>query len=416
VDRFQEVLNKLELELNNKTIVVGISTGIDSMVLLDLLLKIKNIKIIVAHVNHNKREQSKEEQSFIESFCNDKNIICRVKELHFESTNNFQSIARSKRYEFFYSLMDEFNASFLLTAHHANDDLETMLMRFIKGSSFKGFSGIDENSTFNGYHIYRPLLKISKEEIKEYAMNNNILYYSDVSNDEDDYLRNRIRHNIIPLIEKENPNIYQTIQEYKENIVSMNNVLFSIINEFYDLYLKKESGITSFKITDLTKYNRYLQKQILFDILKRFSQSIQQIEELLKQINNEKTLIIKHITDDYVMIKEYGYCRFGKLNDYSNVFLKITADGTYKINDDIIITINKNICNFKDKENNLCYNINNLPLIVRTRSNGDKIKRHNKLISLSDYLTNKKITHFKRNNLVLADESGVVLFILGLEV
>lgn len=409
------ILKELKLQLNNKIVVVGVSTGLDSMVLLNLLEHI-NCKIIVAHVNHHKREQSTLEQEYIKSYCMKKGIICEVKELFFESSQNFQEEARLKRYEFFYDLYHKYNASYLLTAHHANDDLETILMRLIRGSSLKGYAGMDVCSQYKDINIYRPLLNIQRKDILEYAESNNIKYFDDSSNDEDDYLRNRIRHNIIPIIESENPNIYETIQDFKENINNCNELVFNIIHDFEKEKVSYLDNITSFDINDFNKYNNYLKVQILFDLLKPIKPSRDLIDELIKQIENDKSLIINEIEENFFMIKEYGMIKFGKIFNHQDFYLKIDKEGIYILDDLSQLEVVKNKCNFRDKEIDLCYNINNLPIVIRTRQNGDKIKIHNKLISLSDYLTNKKITHFKRNNLVVCNDINEVLFVLGLEV
>ena len=104
----------------------------------DLLQKVSNINIIVAHVNHHQRLQSNEEQQFIVDLCNKLNIKCYVKELYFDTHQNFQAMARNERYLFFNEVLMKEKAKYLITAHHANDDLETILMRLIKSTSLKG--------------------------------------------------------------------------------------------------------------------------------------------------------------------------------------------------------------------------------------------------------------------------------------
>ena len=142
MQNINQLLQNMQIQLNNQTIVLAVSTGIDSMVLLDLVQKLKNVKIIVCHVNHHRRLQSDEEQQFITEYCQKNNIKCYVEELYFEETKNFQEVARIKRYQFFEKIIKLENAKYLLTAHHATDNLETILIRLIKSSSHKGYAGI----------------------------------------------------------------------------------------------------------------------------------------------------------------------------------------------------------------------------------------------------------------------------------
>lgn len=412
---FNTTLSKMQKVLENKCVVVCVSTGVDSMTLLHLLQKIDNIRIVIAHVNHHQRIQSNEEQTFICEYAKNNNIECFIKELSFDTHQNFQNNARNKRYDFFKEVMDEVNADFLLTAHHATDDLETILMRLTKSTSAKGYAGIEELAAFNNKYIYRPLLHISKKEIYEYAKENNIKFYEDQSNSEDDYLRNRIRHNIIPVLEEENPSIYREVEIYKEHITELTNMLFDNIYAFINQNVEVFDGITQFETYKFTNLSKYLQEQTLFEILKPYKLSKNLIEQLLSQINNDKNLIINYISDELTFIKEYGYCKFGKKTQREEISLEITGDFEYVLQNNDRILVNKNKCNFETKNGKIWYNINAMPITIRNKRDGDKILINGKLRSLSDYLTNKKVSHFIRDNiLVITNSNDEVLFILGI--
>ena len=197
----KKAIDKIKEQLNNKTIVLACSTGIDSMVLLNLLLNYtKNSKIIISHINHQKRTQSTLEEEYIKKYCLEKGLKCYVKVLPHYEESNFQEWARDQRYQFFDEIMEKENADYLITAHHADDNLETIIMRLLKSSSLKGYAGIEELTKKENYYIFRPLLENSKKEIMEYAVKNNIFYYQDDSNYSDDYTRNRIRKYIIYMV------------------------------------------------------------------------------------------------------------------------------------------------------------------------------------------------------------------------
>ena len=413
---FNKIIEIMQTKFQNKTIVVAVSTGVDSMVLLNLLEKLKDVKIVVAHVNHHQRLQSNEEQIYIKDYCENKNILCFVKELNFETHQNFQSEARKLRYEFFKEVLDKTDASYLLTAHHANDDLETILMRLIKSTSYKGYAGIEQETSFNNKLIYRPLLSIPKEDIYEYAKENNIKYYEDSSNQENDYFRNRIRHNIIPELLKENPSLYKEIEIFKEHINETSKILFEQIDSFISEFVKDYNGIKSIDEKAFNNLSNYMQEQVLFEVLKQYHLSKNLIEELLQQIRSDKASIVNNLNDDLTFIKEYGCLRFGKIEKREEIYLKIDHDQTILLNNGQEIIVDKNKCYFKTLNHVVWYNINETPIIIRNRLPGDKILINGKLRKLSDYLTNKKISHFVRSELiVITNELNQVLFVLGIK-
>lgn len=410
------LLNLMQEQLNNQTIVVCVSTGIDSMVLLDIVQKLQNVKIVVAHVNHHKREQSNEEQAYIVEYCKNNNLKCYVEELHFNETKNFQEAARIKRYQFFEKVIKNEQAQYLLTAHHAVDNLETILIRLIKSSSHKGYAGIEKLQKHNDYYIYRPLLNLTKQDIYDYQKQNNIKFFNDESNDQDDYLRNRIRHNIIPEMEKENPSLYKAIEIYQQHILETNKLLFEKINSFINNEVLTQNNIISFKTETFNNLSNYLQEQILFEILKKYNLSKTLVEELIEQIKSNKNTIINNVSKELTMVKEYGYIKFGKLLKIDDFSLTINDIGTYILPNDFKIIVDKNICYFETENNKMCYNVKDLPITIRTRKDGDKILINNQLKNLSDYLTNQKVSHFVREALlVVTNNLNQVIYLIKKE-
>ena len=166
----KEFLNNLLKE--NDVVVVACSGGPDSMYLLhvmNLLKEEKNIKVICAHVNHGLRIESEQEAKFVENYCVINNITFEYMKIDSYTKNKFsEEEGRSKRYEFFESLLKKYNAKYLFTAHHGDDLMETILMRLTRGSSFKGYSGINLVTKKDNYEIVRPLIFLTKNEIMNY--------------------------------------------------------------------------------------------------------------------------------------------------------------------------------------------------------------------------------------------------------
>ena len=160
----------------NDTVVIGVSGGPDSMCLLSFLdEKIIGVKlnIIVAHVNHNVRIESASEEEFVKEFATSKKYIFESLKLP-KIEGNFEAEARKLRYRFFEKLVDKYNAKYLFTAHHGDDLVETIIMRLIRGSSFKGYHGIDLITKVKNYYLVRPLLYMNKKEILAYLDSNKI--------------------------------------------------------------------------------------------------------------------------------------------------------------------------------------------------------------------------------------------------
>ena len=216
INKVKNYLNKNNLIIPGEKIVVALSGGVDSSVLFDVLNKL-GYEIIVAHVNHKKRIESDMEEEKIIEFC--KNNSTPYEILHLDKIDkNFEAKAHNKRYEFFINVAKKYNAKYIATAHHADDNCETILMNIMSGSNLYGYGGISKDLEIDGIHIIRPLLLLSKDEIKEYAKTNNIIYYEDYTNALDDYTRNRIRHHIIPVLKKECSTLLDRTNAYSNQV------------------------------------------------------------------------------------------------------------------------------------------------------------------------------------------------------
>lgn len=195
-------------------ILMAVSGGRDSMVLADLLLK-SGINIGVAHCNFGLRgDESDGDEVLVKAWCELKrvafhNIKFDTKREAAERKTGTQETARDLRYEWFEQVRSEFKYAKIATAHHANDNVETLLINLFKGTGISGLHGILPQ---NGA-IIRPLLFASREDITQYAFENSLLWRDDASNNTDDYLRNDVRHNLVPVIERLFPNAVDRVNE-----------------------------------------------------------------------------------------------------------------------------------------------------------------------------------------------------------
>lgn len=416
----RKVIDELKTYLNNKKVLVTCSCGVDSMTLLSLVEEnLPKENIVIAHVNHQRRKESEDEEKFIKEYSKEHNLKLEVLKLPKEYEGNFQEWARNMRYEFFESVVKKYSLDVMLLAHHADDNLETILMRMIKTSSLKGYAGIEKFSKYNETCIYRPLLNTPKEKILEYSKRHNLKYFEDSSNSEDDYTRNRIRHHIIPLLKEENSNIYSAIENYSSTILSANKLLEKVKVEFIEnkvLVNNNGNEITiEFLIKDLLDLDKDLQIHVLFRILKKFNLSRVCLDNIYQQLISKKTNIVTNINNELSMIKEYGKVIFTNKNiEKLEYELLITSEGEYNLPNESKLEVKKNICYFTTPNQTIWYNINNLPILIRTRKNGDKLSLKCGTKLVSDYLTTKKISYLQRKDiLLLCDENNNVLYILG---
>ncbi len=227
----QEILNS-ELNKDYESIVIGVSGGVDSMVLLNIMNRlcqyngISNKKIILAHFNHRLRDESEQEAEAMIQYANSLGVTYFVGYWK-QQDKVSENAAREARYTFFADVLQATDSRILLTGHHQDDNAETMIMRMIRGTSLKGIQGITMQSTrylhtssqdIIAVKLIRPFLTIAKSELYNYAQKYDIPFFEDYTNYQDTYLRNRIRMNILPMLEEENPRIKETLGDLSQNL------------------------------------------------------------------------------------------------------------------------------------------------------------------------------------------------------
>ena len=208
-------------------IVVGISGGVDSMVLLHAMQE-KGFAPIAAHFNHKLRDESDQESELIRTYCLDTSLPFRsasgdVRQFAGEGSYSIEEAARILRYQFLFEVAVTEMAGAVAVAHHADDQVETILMNLLRGAGAKGLSGMQVVSIPNAWHetipLVRPLLDVSKQELIDYQLEHNLPVIEDLSNQEEIYFRNKIRHTLVPQLEKLTPGFHQRLLQ-KAQILS----------------------------------------------------------------------------------------------------------------------------------------------------------------------------------------------------
>ena len=211
---FQAFIKELEdLHISDRDkILLGVSGGIDSMVLLTLFVS-GGYNVSVANVNFNLRgKEGDEDQLFVQKWCKENDVECFVNQFDTIAVAQNKKIsvemaARDLRYDWFLSLLSAHNFRYLAIAHNANDNAETLLLNLLRGTGLKGLCGIARR---NG-SIIRPLLFAKRAEIEQFAKEFNVLYREDSTNSENIYKRNKIRNEVIPLLAQINPSVVETL-------------------------------------------------------------------------------------------------------------------------------------------------------------------------------------------------------------
>ena len=305
----KKVIEFLRNNIKEKdSLVVACSGGPDSMCLLDLVTKLKdelNLTIIVAHVNHKLRIESDEEAKMVEEFAKEHNLVFELMELNEYLNNTFtESDGRKKRYDFFNLLIKKYNANTLLTAHHGDDLIETILMRLTRGSNLSGYIGIKEVSINDKYKILRPLLMVTKEDIIEYLESNNIIYAIDNTNKEMEHTRNRYRYVILPFLKKENAKVHEKYLKFSKELIDYDNFVndyilknnFIVDNQIVINNIINESDFIKRKSLELLVKD--IQSKDYFDI------SDEQMINLMKLFNQSNKRI--DLNNNYQGINSYG--------------------------------------------------------------------------------------------------------------
>lgn len=228
-------------------LLIAVSGGLDSSVLAHYFHK-KGHHIELAHVNFGLRgDESDRDQAFVETMAKELNVPLHVKKEKYEVTfGNVQVWARRVRYDFFEELRQSESLDYTLTAHHLDDWLETSLQHFIEGT---GLAGVRSIEPMRG-HIVRPLLEVSRKNIEDYAKIYGIKHVEDSSNQVEKYLRNRIRHQIIPAIEKVFPEWQKGVTQTKRNLLEAELVHCDAIDHAYEKCCELKSG---FVLIDIDK-------------------------------------------------------------------------------------------------------------------------------------------------------------------
>lgn len=409
-------------------IAIALSGGVDSIVLFHLLVteyKDSYKQLVVFHINHGLREESYEEAEFVEKFVKDFDVKFYKEELNMsdlerDSHTSEEMLARELRYQAFNKMAKLEGVTKLLTAHHKNDQVENILMRLLTGRSIDHSLAICEEIEMAGLTIYRPLLNSLKAELEEYAKEKNLHYYVDATNFDTDYTRNNIRHNIVPLLNDINSGSFDNLINFANYYQNINNNLKKAILSNKDNYIfsrdEDKISLVKDKFLELNEEEMYfLLKDIITDELGVFDvkqKAIFDVVSSLKKNSGNKSYDLKN---NLKIISQYETLYIHKIekkcyNDKIEIIIdKICENSVYEFYQ------NKFIISTDAKDSEIGFNKSELPLLITTKKEGDRVRRGKINKKLSRIFIDEKVPKELRDTLpVIRNNKGEVLGVLGI--
>jgi len=409
-------------------IVVAVSGGIDSMVLLDLLVSLRDrrkLELFVAHVDHQKRKASPEDARFVETRCASYGIPFVSMRLDPTGEGNFHDRARKARYAFFRDVAHKFGATKIALAHQADDQAETILMRIVRGTGLAGYAGIPERSRCDGIELIRPLLHVSRAEIAAYQAEHDILFRVDESNAEDHYTRNRFRHRLMPEIARENPRYLQKFAQFAAYVDEAHAVVRRLAEEFAATSLQVDTNRVGFSATAFRSLEPAIRKEVVkrgFDRLTNDAEELSHVQMLsaIAIVLSDKPRGAYDLPGGCRIEKNYDAVAFVRATDAHPPFsIPIPGFGRFGMPDGSTLSVQAKPDDIDGIRIELCYN--NLdfifPMTLRTRKNGDRIAFAYGTKKLKDLFIDRKLPMDERNRMaLLIGTTGEVLWIPGLNI
>ena len=414
-----DFLNKNAKLDSNDYIVIGLSGGPDSMVLLYNLIEYRKqfkFKIVCAHVNHGLRKESDDEQVFVKKYCEENDVIFEIKKLDIKD-NFTEALGHKLRYDFFDEIVKKYSAKYLFTAHHGDDLIETILMKIVRGANINGYLGFSSVVKNEDYTILRPLIQCTKDEILEYAEKNNIPFVIDLSNYDTTYTRNRYRKYILPRLKDEDKNVHLKFLQFSNKLQEYDNFVNSIVDKEYT----KVVVDNKINVEQIKEYNSLIIERIIYRWLNNIYKddinviTKKHIDSIIDLINSNKPNTIISLPQ-YDFIKEYNVLSIyehNKIGDYE-----------YILNEQVELPNKKVIRVVKETSDTSNYVIHldskniKLPLYVRNYKQGDKmtIKNMDGHKKISDIFINEKININDRKGYpVVVDSNGEIIWLPGIK-
>ena len=400
--------------LSGKKLLLATSGGLDSMVMVDLFRKL-SFEIAIAHCNFQLRGvESFEDQNFVQHYAEANEIKLFVTQFDTEAFAkdyklSTQVAARELRYNWFYELLETEEFDYVLTAHHADDNLETFLINLVRGTGLDGLTGIPAKNK----NVIRPLLLFSRQEIEQYAKENNIDWREDSSNASDKYLRNKIRHNLVPILKELNTDFLSSFHKTQLYLQESKTMVEDASIMVYQQVAKESGKDIHFdlnKLQQLPNYKSYLYQWLrefgflawedIYDLVE--SQSGKQVfSNEFRLLKNRDFLILSPINIEDKKEEYYIFKDQKEIDSPLNLSFSKVAD--------IGIVSNRAIFVDEDKLH--------FPLVLRRWNEGDTFQpfgMEGKSKKVSKIFKDEKLSLIDKENTWLLCSDDTIVWIIGI--
>ena len=419
LDQFAAYINRYHLLTEGDKIILALSGGIDSMVLDDLLLKSK-VDFVVAHCNfHLRGEESNGDERFVCEFAEKHSIQCFVK--HFDTEQyaakqgvSIEMAARDLRYAWFEELRQQLSYDKIAVAHHADDQAETFFINLLRGAGLRGLKGMQPQ---NG-DIIRPLLWASREQIHQYAVENNITWREDHTNAETIYLRNKIRNQLLPAFDELHPEARQGLYKSMEHLSAENELYRELLKEKLSQIVTCDDGVQKVKVPEPVE-GPTLSYQLLFEWLRNYGFNTDQCQFIYEAM--QTGIGNKYYSPTHQLVIGRNELQLTEIKPADNEEIQIEIG-----EEEITSPIHLRFSQFEKTEDfvidkssdvaQLDFDKIRFPLTLRHWQHGDRFHplgmKSSKL--LSDFFVDQKFTEWqKRNVFLLVSANGEILWVVG---
>jgi len=387
-------------------LIVAVSGGMDSMLLWETMLSLEYATVGV-HINYNLRgEESSKDESLVCAFAKEHDLQLEVFQADpkmFES--NLQEKARTFRYQKFDEVKQAHNTNWLLTAHHLDDDVETFFLNLVRGAGIHGLKGISKKRD----SVLRPFLGVSKTQLKEKALEIGLEWREDQSNRTEKYLRNKIRHSIVPQIKDSDSRAEKGLRSSLRLLKDQNAVFELLLSDYRSKNISFENGLGKLELTEELIEN----PQLLFEVLTPYGQF--QVEQIIAAKNESGK---QFISETHTLYLDRGRLLITENSEEGEVFETLqessTKDDSEFIEFESLELLPKD---FEFKASVAAFDLDKLqfPLILRNWKKGDSfqpfgMKGRKKV---SDFLIDNKVPLPLKNKVLVLTSNNKIVWLVG---
>lgn len=411
LQKFQNHINSNFSFLKDKKLLVATSGGMDSMVLVHLFQKLK-LNFAIAHCNFQLRgTESDGDENFVVAYAKQNDITCFVTKFDTENYSKSHKLsnqvaARNLRYNWFNEILEQEKFDYIVTAHHADDVAETFLINLSRGTGLDGLTGIPSQ---NG-NIVRPMLPFSRAEIEIYVSENQLQWREDSSNASDKYVRNKIRHHIIPVFKEINDSFLNSFQNTLEYLNQEHALSNDAVQMVYEKVVSEENEQLTIDISALLRYKNY--KAYLYQWLYKYGFSAW--EDVYNLVDSQTGKQI--FSQNYILLKNRGFLMLTRIQNIENQQIKI-----HSITEIPKFPLKLSLCNLSDISNqmkNVIFVDENkiqFPLTIRKWKEGDYFYPSGMQgkKKVSKYFKDEKFSLFQKQDTWILESNNQIVWIIG---